>query len=309
MGPKASRDIFAVMQVLIIFLFFLSLSCSEDTVAEDLGTHQLRRLVDLLTVHECEEFFLALTSPEENIFKQLKRLSAEKNQLRLHPRTKRDIDKEAHCYPALTDWLQIHGKQTYYDRLSRALQQIGRTDIAIEVGKNLNQDKTLGLQRYVEEYHKQVNKIASHFILSQTEEDHHEQTLDHSSKQVRSLSWKDLDLVVDRQLVPPYQRQLLDEAWPLLYGVIFGLFAALAIGVPVMLLTMQVCLGDQQELHLACQSQTQNHGQLYENVAPLDGAGLLSLRQACHFPFSACDCGVPVWRGGKTNYPAWLPLP
>lgn len=35
------------------------------------------------------------------------------------------------CHSALKDWLQIHGKQIYYDRLSRALQQIGRTDIAI----------------------------------------------------------------------------------------------------------------------------------------------------------------------------------
>uniref|UniRef100_W5K1F9 Si:ch211-226m16.3 n=1 Tax=Astyanax mexicanus TaxID=7994 RepID=W5K1F9_ASTMX len=174
---------------------------------EELGSHQLQRLVDLLTVHECEELFLALTNPEEKVFKQLERLSAEKN------------PKETHCHPALTDWLRIHGEQTYYDRLSLALQQIGRTDIAI-VGKNLNQDKTLGLQRYVEEYHEQVNKM-------------------------RSLSWKDLDLVVERQLVPPYQRQFLDGAWPLLYGLIFGFVAALGVGLPVMLFTMRICLGSQ----------------------------------------------------------------
>ena len=40
-------------------------------------------------------------------------------------------DKEAPCRTSLTEWLQKHGKQTYYDRLARALQQIGRTDIAI----------------------------------------------------------------------------------------------------------------------------------------------------------------------------------
>lgn len=38
---------------------------------------------------------------------------------------------EAHCRAALTDWLLKNGEQTYYDRLSRALQHIGRTDVAM----------------------------------------------------------------------------------------------------------------------------------------------------------------------------------
>ncbi|XP_049342438.1 transmembrane and death domain protein 1-like isoform X2 [Astyanax mexicanus] len=200
---------FTVMQIqtllFLLLLFFLGLSHSERTVAEELGSHQLQRLVDLLTVHECEELFLALTNPEEKVFKQLERLSSEKNPLRPHPRTPRDI----------------------------------------EVGKNLNQDKTLGLQRYVEEYHEQVNKMTSQFILPQSEADHHEETPDVSARQVRSLSWKDLDLVVERQLVPPYRRQFLDGAWPLLYGLIFGFVAALGVGLPVMLFTMRICLGSQ----------------------------------------------------------------
>ena len=41
------------------------------------------------------------------------------------------LDGEAQCRAALTDWLLRYGEQTYYDRLSRALQHIGRTDIAI----------------------------------------------------------------------------------------------------------------------------------------------------------------------------------
>lgn len=41
------------------------------------------------------------------------------------------LDSEAQCRTALTDWLLRYGEQTYYDRLSRALQHIGRTDIAI----------------------------------------------------------------------------------------------------------------------------------------------------------------------------------
>lgn len=46
-----------------------------------MGKHQLMRLVDLLTVHECEELLLALSQPEENIFNQLQRLSEENNRL------------------------------------------------------------------------------------------------------------------------------------------------------------------------------------------------------------------------------------
>lgn len=41
------------------------------------------------------------------------------------------LDSEARCRTALTDWLLRYREQTYYDRLSRALQHIGRTDIAI----------------------------------------------------------------------------------------------------------------------------------------------------------------------------------
>lgn len=39
--------------------------------------------------------------------------------------------EETECQAALTDWLLKYGEQTYYDRLARALQHIGRTDIAI----------------------------------------------------------------------------------------------------------------------------------------------------------------------------------
>lgn len=52
----------------------------------------------------------------------------------------------------------------------------------VEMGKNINQDKTLAMQRYVEEYHEQVNKMASHLTHSQAEETSHKQT-HHSAKQ------------------------------------------------------------------------------------------------------------------------------
>lgn len=64
--------------------------CCVRLVAEDISVHQLARLVELLTSKECEDLLFALSHPEENIFQQLERLSAENNHLDLMPRSKRD---------------------------------------------------------------------------------------------------------------------------------------------------------------------------------------------------------------------------
>ncbi|KAK2825117.1 hypothetical protein Q7C36_019044 [Tachysurus vachellii] len=212
-----------------IFLL-LSPSLSEDTVMVDLGLHQLQRLVDLLTVHECEELLMTLSNPVENISNQLHSLSEETNQFRMIGRSPRDTDKKSHCHSVLIDWLQTNGEQMYYDRLSRTLQQIGRTDIAIELGKNINQDKTLAMQRYVDEYHEHINQIPSYLMHSQAEETHH------SVKKARSLSWKHLDLVVEWQPTPPYQHHMMDGVWPLIIGLILGIVGALLLGIPTLLL-------------------------------------------------------------------------
>ncbi|CAB1329986.1 unnamed protein product [Coregonus sp. 'balchen'] len=75
----------------------------------------------------------SLPCPTQNIFQQLDHLSLENNQLDLQKRVKTDTkrDSEAQCRTTLTDLLLKDGEQTYYDRLSRALQHVGRTDIAI----------------------------------------------------------------------------------------------------------------------------------------------------------------------------------
>jgi len=64
-------------------------------VAEDIGVHQMERLVEMLTSKECKDLLFALSHPEENIFKRLKRLSPEQNPLDLKPRAKRDASPAA----------------------------------------------------------------------------------------------------------------------------------------------------------------------------------------------------------------------
>ncbi|XP_040007660.1 transmembrane and death domain protein 1-like [Xiphias gladius] len=234
-----------------LFLIFplLSSSLGEDTVAEDIGVHQLERLVELLTSKECEDLLSALSHPEENIFQQLERLSPEKNQLDLKPRAKRDassaVDSEAQCRTALTDWLLRYGEQTYYDRLSRALRHIGRADIAIEVGKNINQDKALSMKRYVDDYHKYVSSLNLPSV--QSEGKHRQREGRRVRKRnVRDLTWRDLDLIVERDSVPLYQKGPLDVALPLLYGILLGFGGTLLAGYLILLVGIHTFRRNQQ---------------------------------------------------------------
>ncbi|XP_033988723.1 transmembrane and death domain protein 1-like, partial [Trematomus bernacchii] len=228
-----------------LFFVFLKLSSSqgEDTVAEDIGVHQLQRLVEMLTSRECEDLLRTLSHPEENIFQHLERLAPENNQLDLKPRAKRDAsssqDLEAECRAALTDWLLKNGEQTYQDRLTRALQHIGRTDIAIEVGKNINQDKSLSLKRYVEDYHKYVQSLNPPEKQSDTKGQKKKGRRVRKRK-VRDLTWSDLDLIVQRAPVPLYQKGPLDSALPLLYGLLLGFGGTFLLGVTILLVILHI---------------------------------------------------------------------
>ncbi|TKS76663.1 hypothetical protein D9C73_010753 [Collichthys lucidus] len=220
--------------------------CRVLIVAEDIGVHQLERLVELLTSSECEDLLFALSHPEENIFQHLERLSPERNQLNLKRRGKRDAssaaDSEAQCRTALTDWLLRYGEQTYYDRLSRALQHIGRTDIAIEVGKNINQDKALSLKRFVEDYHKYVSSLNVPPMKSDTK-DRRRENQRARRRNVRDLTWRDLDLIVERAPVTQYQKGPLDVALPFLYGILLGFGGTLLVGVSILLVVVRISHG------------------------------------------------------------------
>ncbi|XP_035377645.1 uncharacterized protein LOC118240663 [Electrophorus electricus] len=195
------------LRVLLCLLLLARPGLCADAVSEDVGVHQLQRLVELLTVHECEVLLLTISRPEENVFKQLDRLSAENNQLGLPPRTRRSL----------------------------------------ELGKNINQDKVLSLYRHVDAYDKFVNDAASRLTRSPPEEDRHTETAQRSARKVRGLAWNDLDLVVKRHPVAPYERRVLDGAWPLLYGLLLGVGGAFVVGVLILLVTTHVSQRDRRE--------------------------------------------------------------
>ncbi|MEQ2217485.1 hypothetical protein XENOCAPTIV_011941 [Xenoophorus captivus] len=70
-------------------------SPTREEETEDIGIHQLDRLVEQLTSKECEDLLLALSRPEEDIFQHIDRLSPENNQLDVKFRAKRDTSSAA----------------------------------------------------------------------------------------------------------------------------------------------------------------------------------------------------------------------
>ncbi|KAM4570641.1 transmembrane and death domain protein 1 [Fundulus diaphanus] len=237
------------MKVCGMCVFFFSLlqrpTQEEDTVAEDIGVHQLERLVELLTSKECEDLLLALSRPEEDIFQHIDRLSPENNQLHLKLRAKRDTssvaaDEKSQCRTALTDWLLEFGERTYYDRLSRALQHIGRTDIALEVGKNINQDKALSLKRHVEDYQKHAKSLSVQSINADANRQQHPHQRVRKIK-IGDLTWRDLDLIVERGPVPPYPKGPLDVALPFLFGILLSLVSCAALFLIILLVLQGRC--------------------------------------------------------------------
>lgn len=57
---------------------------------------------------------------------------------------------------------------------------------------------------------------------------------------VRDLIWRDLDLIVERAPVPPYQKGPLDVALPLLYGILLGFGGTLLAGVSILLIIIHI---------------------------------------------------------------------
>ncbi|XP_027867104.1 transmembrane and death domain protein 1 isoform X1 [Xiphophorus couchianus] len=213
-----------VYKLCFFFLLLSQMSAQEDTVAADIGVHQVERLVEMLTSRECEKLLVALSRPAEDIFQRIERLSPENNRLNSRLRAKRDAslaaaDEKSQCRTSLSNWLLKFGEKIYYDRLSRALQHIGRTDIALEVGKNINQDKILNLKRYVEDYQKHANSLTD----LPAKPDQHGHSQEGRRIKIEDVSWRDLDLIMKRAPVPVYPRGILDVALPVLYGILLSL--------------------------------------------------------------------------------------
>ncbi|XP_063277001.1 transmembrane and death domain protein 1 [Prinia subflava] len=115
------------------------------------------------------------------------------------------------CSATLRLWLLTAGSATTWDRLVRALRRVGRADIARELGKNLNQDRSLQLRRNVEGYRRSVQHLSSAQL----------QPRGRRAPGARGMRF-------ERRRPPRYRRGLLGWARPLALGVL-GAFLSSAL--------------------------------------------------------------------------------
>ncbi|XP_077432354.1 transmembrane and death domain protein 1 isoform X2 [Vanacampus margaritifer] len=229
----------------LLLLFAQSLALEEEEeeddddehegykVGEHVGAHQLERLVELLTPSECDDLLVALSQSENVPKKHLEKQHIVKRHV-ASPK-----ENEAKCRKGLTDWLQKNGPKIYYDRLTQSLRRINRPDIATELGKNIIQDKIVNLKRYAEGYH--------YFIKSlNTEEAEPETDQTKRLKRASDLTWRDLDLIVERLPVPAYSKSPLDVALPLLYGILLGFGGTLLAAVSTFYAVLRISRQSQQ---------------------------------------------------------------
>lgn len=202
---------------LILLLLVVGGWC-EDTVAANVGRHTMSRIAELLSPSECRQLQGRLAGPNEDLGeRELERLSEENNPIR--PRRRRDLRGPTGCLEALQDWLGTAGEVMTWDQLARGLRQIGRPDIARELGKNLNQDRSLELRRNVEEYGRTVQHLTSSLLLEGER---------HGGVRGRRALAGDLgDLSFKRRLPPPYTRSLLGWVGPVVSGVLAGFLASI----------------------------------------------------------------------------------
>lgn len=198
----------------------------DDTVADDIGTHMMDRLSELLSPEECQSFYSKITGPEEDVDQALDRLSEEKNLIPI--RSRRDISSTEQCKTTLSQWLDTDGDTMYWDRLSQALQDIGRADVSLELGKNLNQDKNLEVKKNVEDYHKTVKRLTASLLLGENEA--HGQERQRRDGETLTLSgpeeWDALELIIKRKRLPPYNRSLFGWITPVAVGIISGFLSS-----------------------------------------------------------------------------------
>ncbi|XP_061695656.1 transmembrane and death domain protein 1-like isoform X2 [Syngnathoides biaculeatus] len=227
-GYSAAMHVCRLGFLLVLFALGSALEEDEDTVAEELGAHQLERLVELLTPSECEDLLDALSQPEE------------KNLERIVRRATSSLEEsEAKCRKDLRDQLQKYGGEIYFDRLTRALHHIDRTDIAVELGKNINQDTILNLKRYAEAYHEFFKSVNTQEAEGETSEKKRR-------KRASDLTWRDLDLIVERPSVPAYSKGPLDVALPILYGILLGFGGTLLAAVSTLYAVLRISRRSQQ---------------------------------------------------------------
>lgn len=198
---------------LVLLLMAVGGHC-EDTVAANVGRHTMARIAALLSPSECRQLQEQLMGPSKDT-----RGPEQNPKDGSHSRIPR---QRPGCSEALRRWLETEGEVTSWDQLVRSLRRIGRPDIARELGKNLNQDRSLELRRNVEEYGRSVQHLTSSLLL---------QGEQHGMARSRRGAGDMGDLHFERRPPPPYTRSLLGWVGPVLLGILGGFIASILVAV------------------------------------------------------------------------------
>ncbi|XP_071993575.1 transmembrane and death domain protein 1 isoform X2 [Engystomops pustulosus] len=180
----------------------------------------IMRISQLLSPVECQSFYLRITGPQKEYDNLLKAPPTDDES---KERKRRDIVTMEDCTKTLMDWVASKGDKVYWDRVFFTLYRVGRVDVAVELSKNLNLDKTMGIKKTVDELSRSSHKQKSSLIIYEDEK------YGENMRQVRDLNTirdEDWELIVERKQLPPYDRHLNEWCWSMIYGVIFGFLAA-----------------------------------------------------------------------------------
>ncbi|XP_060701091.1 transmembrane and death domain protein 1-like isoform X1 [Hemiscyllium ocellatum] len=204
------------------------------------------RISELLTSVECDLLHKKLTHPEKDIMKDIDQMSEENDNL-FKTRKRREITNTEDCTEILIDWLRNEGDSMYWDRLSRALRQIGREDVDKELRKNMNQDKTLEMNKNVEEYGKILKQAHSSLIVTDDEINIGDRNRDKRSEFLE-INWDELELIVEMEKLPPYPRKLTEGFRTVLWGVFFGFVGSTFLGAISLYFIMKITEKDYMEI-------------------------------------------------------------
>ncbi|XP_048468212.1 transmembrane and death domain protein 1-like isoform X2 [Rhincodon typus] len=206
----------------------------------------MTRISELLTSVECDLLHKKLTHPEKDIMKEIDQMSEENDNL-FKTRKRREIINIEDCTEILIDWLKNEGDSMYWDRLSRALRQIGREDVDKELRKNMNQDKTLEVNKNIEEYGKTLQQAYSSLIVTDDEINIRDRNRDKRNG-FREINWDELELIVEMEKLPPYPRKLTEGFRTVLWGVFFGFVGSTFLGAISLYFIIKITEKDYMEI-------------------------------------------------------------
>eukprot|EP00061_Rhincodon_typus_P017091 g45635.t1 len=116
-----------------------------------------------------------------------------------------------------------------------------------ELRKNMNQDKTLEVNKNIEEYGKTLQQAYSSLIVTDDEINIRDRNRDKRNG-FREINWDELELIVEMEKLPPYPRKLTEGFRTVLWGVFFGFVGSTFLGAISLYFIIKITEKDYMEI-------------------------------------------------------------